>query len=220
MKIDTHLHTNYSRDCLVGIERLRKRCQRLGIIPCITDHNTIKGALAYRKRFGNKSCIVGEEITTKQGEILALYVKKQINEGLDFEDVIKELRRQKSIIILQHPFDRMRKGRLSYDFKKLRGKVDCIEIFNSRTFFMKDNRRAEKLYLENSKHFLATVGSDAHILHEYGKSYIEMKDFDITKRDEFLNALSDSKLIRRKSTVLVHAITKTVKMLKLNKVRR
>ena len=220
MKIDTHVHTNYS-DGLMSIDDLRKLSLKKEIIPCITDHNTIKGALAYQKKFGKNSCIIGEEIKTQQGEVIGLYMKKEISGFLDLFETMRLLKKQKAVIIIPHPFDRLRGSKLRYDINRLNDKykIDFIEVFNSRTMYDADNQKARDFFEKNRKKqkYFSIVGSDAHMSIEFGRSYCVVPEFDITKKAQFLDIFKNPKkitFITHKSPIIVHAITKTIKILK------
>jgi len=219
LRLDVHMHTNYSRDCLITVEKLREVCVKNNIIPCITDHNTIKGALAYRKKYGPKSCIVGEEIMTSSGEIIGLFLKREIPAGLGVIETLDLLKKQDAIIIIPHPFDRMRRrSALKYDLRKIKKYDPFIEIFNSRTIFQEDNIKAEIFSHRNN--FRMIVGSDSHTLPEIGRSTVETGYFDITSRKSFLEIFNDTSRFSfhtKKSSALVHVMTKIVKRCGLNK---
>jgi len=77
LKIDLHVHTCCSPDGLRS-ERLIiaawKKKELSGVN--ITDHNTIKGAAAFKKIAPNNFLvIVGEEIQTKEVEIMSYFLK-------------------------------------------------------------------------------------------------------------------------------------------------
>jgi predicted metal-dependent phosphoesterase TrpH len=219
IKIETHMHTEYSKDCLMHIDDIRAVCLKKNIIPCITDHNTIKGALAYRKTYGKNSCIIGEEIMTSQGEIIGLYLKSEIPAGLGVIKTLELLRRQGAIIIIPHPFDRMRqRSALKYDIKKLKKYNPIIEVFNSRTIFMDDNIAAERFARRQGLRMI--VGSDAHTLPEIGRSFIETEYFDIKSKKAFLEIFNNASMLffyTKKSSVFVHIKTKIVKRFGLNR---
>ena len=80
--VDMHFHTRYS-DTYTRVSSILKRAERLGIGVAITDHNEIEGALKARKLAGDLLVVVGEEIKTRQGEILAYSVKKRIPPNRD-----------------------------------------------------------------------------------------------------------------------------------------
>ena len=82
LRIDLHVHTQYSPDSLTSPERLIKRCITTGIgCVAITDHNTICGALQIREMAAFQ-VIIGEEIGTKDGEIIGLFLEEAIPRGL------------------------------------------------------------------------------------------------------------------------------------------
>src|SRR3989344_1732147 len=110
IKIDMHLHTNYSWDSATSVEGLNKRCSKLNLIPIITDHNTIEGAKKFVRKY--KYGIIGEEISTQQGEIIAIFLKSKIPPGLTLHETVKLIKKQSAVSYIPHPFDRLRKKRL------------------------------------------------------------------------------------------------------------
>ena len=103
-------------------------------------------------------------------------------------------------------------------------KIDFIEVFNSRTLYDEDNKTALRFAEKNRKRqgYLAIAGTDAHTVGEVGNCCNMVRDFDVTKRNEFLKAFSnphETVFIAKKSSPVYHLITKTVKLLKLNKTR-
>ena len=72
-----HCHSIFSKDSLMKIPDLLQECQRKGIQRlAITDHNTIAGALV-AKEIDPERVIVGEEIMTSRGELLAYFVTQE-----------------------------------------------------------------------------------------------------------------------------------------------
>ncbi len=110
MRLEFHCHTIYSPDSLTKPEALLKACARKGIDRVVvTDHNTIRGALEARK-IDPQRVIVGEEIMTQQGELLAAYVQEEVPKGLPALEAIAALRDQGAFISVSHPFDITRRG--------------------------------------------------------------------------------------------------------------
>lgn len=106
LRIEFHCHTIYSPDSLNEIDDLLRTCEERGIDRVvITDHNTIAGAVA-AKELDPKRVIVGEEIRTTQGELLAAFVQEKIPRGLSPFEAIARLREQGAFISVSHPFDR------------------------------------------------------------------------------------------------------------------
>ena len=141
----------------------------------VTDHNSIAGARAARE-LDPERVIVGEEIMTTAGEVLAAFVETEIPPGLTPQETIGRLRSQGAFISLAHPFDEARRGswRLE-DLLEVVPLVDAIETFNSRCMRPAQNRAAS-LFAE--QHGLAgTVGSDAHTCWELGRSTLLLPAF-------------------------------------------
>ncbi len=176
LRTEFHCHTIYSKDSLTPPARLVDTCRRKGIDRVvITDHDTIAGALAARE-LDPERVIVGEEIMTTRGEILAAFVKEEIPAGLTPEETIQRLREQDAFISVSHPFDAMRRGGWDEpDLLAITPLVDAIEIFNSRCVRPSYNRKAAAFAEEHN--LAGTVGSDAHAPLELGRSVLLLEPF-------------------------------------------
>jgi predicted metal-dependent phosphoesterase TrpH len=177
LQVEFHCHTIYSKDSLTSPAALLAACARRGLDRVIiTDHNTIAGALE-AQRLDPLRVIVGEEIMTSQGELLAAFVCEEVPPGLTPAEAIDRLRSQGAFISVSHPFDQMRSGHWQPDhLDAILPLVDAIEIFNSRCMQPAFNQQsAEYARL----HGLAgTVGSDAHTAFELGRSFSSLPDFN------------------------------------------
>lgn len=209
LRVELHSHTLWSKDCLTSFDQIQTVCRNRGIDRiAITDHNTADGALALKK-IAPELVIVGEEIMTTQGEILAYYVKETIPEGLTPQETIKRLRDQSAVISVSHPFDRLRKGAWrEEDLLRIIDQIDAIEIFNARCFFNGDNDKA--LAFSQVHGLTGTVGSDAHTLLEYGRALTLLRPFEDNAED-FLEALKEAEYVKRLSSWFVHIGSKTAK---------
>ncbi len=132
ISIDFHTHTFASKDSLTTPEKLLAAAKRKGLDRIvITDHNTITGALA-AQALDPSRFIVGEEIKTTRGEILAAYVSEAIPAGLTPQETIRRLREQGAFVSVSHPFD-VRSGAWALeDLLEIVPLVDAIEVFNAR----------------------------------------------------------------------------------------
>jgi len=141
----------------------------------ITDHNSIAGARE-AQAIDPELIIVGEEIMTTQGEILAAFVQEEIPARLSPQETIKLLKEQGAFISVSHPFDELREGGwIENDLLEILPLVDAIEVYNSRCMFPRFNHRA-RAFAE--RHNLAgTVGSDAHAAFEVGRSLLLLDQF-------------------------------------------
>lgn len=176
-KVELHSHTIYSKDCLTALETVIATCKRRGIDRlAVTDHNTAEGALAMA-RIAPDLVIVGEEIMTTRGEILAYFMKESVPAGLSPDETIRRLRDQGAVISVSHPYDRLRKGAWAEpDLLEIFDQVDAIEVFNSRCVFPEDNVKAKTLAEQRGKP--GTVGLDAHIPYEFGRATLSMQPFE------------------------------------------
>lgn len=176
MKFETHCHSLYSPDSLSRLKDLIRvakirQIDRLAI----TDHNTIEGAKRAQE-LDPDLIVVGEEILTSRGELLAFFVKETVPRGLDPLQAIELLKKQDTFISVSHPFDRLRHGWSLPDLKEIAIHVDAIEIFNARSIAKKINQQAMQFAEENL--LAGTAGSDAHTLPEVGMATLILPEFD------------------------------------------
>lgn len=189
-KVELHTHTNYSSDSITSFEEIIDSCEALGVdVLAVTDHNQIDGALRLAAMAPFK-VIVGEEILTKQGEIIGLFLKTLIPAGLSMDQTIKLIKAQGGLVYLPHPFDKTtrRTSVFTSEIMDFIDDIDIVEIYNGRTVLPWDNYKARKLAKQNNK--IMAVGSDAHTKFEYGRNYQIVKDFETPK--QFLEVLRKS----------------------------
>jgi len=110
-KADLHMHSTYS-DGIGTIEQILHHVHyhtRLDVI-AITDHDVIEGALRARDLWAKGAYrfdfIVGEEITTSEGHLLALFIEKPIRPELSMEQSIELVHKQGGLAIVAHPLNR------------------------------------------------------------------------------------------------------------------
>src|SRR5690242_5849370 len=116
---DIHMHSTYS-DGTGTIAQILDYTQNQTILNviAITDHDNIDGSLRARdlwaRGYNNNGggqyrfdFIVGEEISTRDGHLLALFVERLIPPGLSMERSIDLIHEQNGIAIIAHPFHRI-----------------------------------------------------------------------------------------------------------------
>ena len=177
LRVEFHCHTVYSHDSLTSPEALLDACRRRSIDRVIiTDHNTIQGARV-AKQTDPERVIIGEEIMTSEGELLAAYVKNEVPAGLDPLETIQRLREQGAFISVSHPFDRLRKGHWSLPaLVTISPLVDAIETYNARCLWPRFNRAARTFAKQYG--LLGTAGSDAHTPGELGRANLILPEFN------------------------------------------
>jgi predicted metal-dependent phosphoesterase TrpH len=177
LSLEFHCHTIFSKDSLTTPQKLVQTCRRKRIDRVVvTDHNTIAGALAAQE-LDPELVIVGEEILTTRGEILAAFVTVEVPPFLSPRETIRRLKEQGAFISVSHPFDRFRTGAWEEtDLLEILPEVDAIEVFNSRCMDPGANREAQAFA---KKYDIAgTVGSDAHAAFELGRSLLLLDQFE------------------------------------------
>lgn len=177
LRVEFHCHTIYSKDSLTSPEALLAACRRKGMDRVvITDHNSIRGALAAQK-LDPERVIVGEEIKTEKGELLAAFVSEEVPRGLAPLEAIRRLRQQGAFISVSHPFDRMRNGAWSLpDLEEIAPLVDAVEVFNARCMQAEFNRLAQRF--AKTRGLAGTAGSDAHAAFEIGAAHLLLPEFE------------------------------------------
>lgn len=201
MKVDLHVHTIYSCDSLTTpVDAVRWALRRGLDALAITDHDTIEGALRIRD-LTPIPIIIGEEIRTRQGEIIGLFLEEEIPPNLSASQTIQAIREQNGIVYIPHPVDRVRSSAIGFNgLMDIIGQVDVLEILNARITFAADNRLARDV--AQAYRLLTAAGSDAHQTFEIGQAFTEMPAFH--DRDSFWAALPHSRAQGRISSPLVH----------------
>jgi predicted metal-dependent phosphoesterase TrpH len=221
IKVDLHVHTKYSGDCMFQLENLISACKKMGInCVAITDHDTIEGALKFREIAPFK-VIIGEEIRTRDGEINGLFLNKEIPPGLSAEETIERIKLQGGLVYIPHPYSFFRREAMYIrKLNEIYSDVDIIECYNGRNFLFFENKRAIKFASE--KNIIMGAGSDSHHQAEIGNISIDMEDFDT--KEEFLLNLRKGKITvapysRRVGSFLIEASLFLVWMKLLNMFR-
>lgn len=190
-----HMHTMWSGDATTTPEELAEAVADSGVdVLCVTDHNTINGAVALD---GELDCrvVVGEEVRTHAGEIIGLFLAERLPHGMNARAAAQAIRAQGGLVYIPHPFDPMRhcmREDIMVDLVR-EGLVDAIEVLNSKVALGHLNRRAADFA---SQHRLgAGAGSDAHEPSAIGAAYMEMPDFDDGDAASFARALASGHVV-------------------------
>ena len=202
LRADLHVHTCHSPDSISSIDAIVERCLKIGIdCLAVTDHNSIRGALEL-KGVAPFKVIVGEEVLSTSGEIIGFFLTEEVPHRLTPEETVARIKAQGGLVCIPHPFDRFRPhSRLRRAaLESIASSVDLIEVFNSRTLILQDSARALKF--ARSHGLPGTVGSDAHVIQEIGKSYIELPEF--SDAEGFLLALGQGRAFTHRTSPLIH----------------
>lgn len=176
-RVDLHAHTIFSKDSLTHTRDFIARAQAVGLQRiAVTEHNRLDGALR-AKELAPELVIVGEEVKTTHGEIIAYFLQQPIPKGLSPRETIARMREQNAFITIPHPLDSLRTSAMRLEeVLKVIDLVDALEVRNARCVRPADNDAALVLAQEHGK--LMTAGSDAHIPFEIGRCYMTMPPFE------------------------------------------
>jgi len=187
IRLDGHTHTEHSPDSDTPVAEQARAISAAGLdVVCATDHNTIEGGLRLREVAGGFRVLIGEEVSTREGELIGLFLERPIEPGLSAEETIARIHEQGGVVSVPHPFSHNRIHHLRREtLDRLWPQIDAIEIFNAREAFAADNRKAAAFAKERG--IPGTVGSDAHRTVDLGRAYLECADF--TDTESFLEAI-------------------------------
>lgn len=219
--LELHVHTKYSHDSIMPFWLLYMKCRLCGITHiAITEHNNIKGALAFRDYCRSKGdcvkVIIGEEIMTNKGEIIGLFLKEPIKAMQSPRETINAILRQNGIVYVPHPFDKKR-YKTVLDEKSISDNckyIDCIECHNGRNianeYSIKQEEIADKYGLRK------VIGSDAHTIFEVGRNFMEIS-IEPENAESFRYAIKSAVFHKNKCLHFCHTLTKLARVIKLLK---
>lgn len=168
-KIDLHTHSSISPDGGIGRDQYTTLLKK-GDLDClaITDHNTTEFARELQDTLGEK-IIVGEEITTIDGEMIGLFLKKTIRSGKTAQQTADEIHNQGGLAYIPHPFETLRQGIQLFVLEKMIHEIDILEVFNGRG---KWRGKSNAAHVFAAKHdFAQAASSDAHGIKGIGKTF-------------------------------------------------
>ena len=210
VRLDLHLHTSASFDCLSEPERVLERFDRLGYRRfAITDHNRIDAALRMWEAHPER-IIPGEEVKTLEGiDVIGLYLSEEIPKGTPAAETIERIRAQGGIPYLPHPFARGKGGggRMADVLAAL---VDVVEVFNARQPAAL-NAASRDLAARHAKR--PGGGSDAHTLRELGGARVEVREHP-NRADALRAALAHARVSGTETSALVHLASTWAKVRK------
>jgi predicted metal-dependent phosphoesterase TrpH len=179
-RADLHMHTTASDGWPTPQELVDHAVRRASLnVIAVTDHDTIEGALRAREHAAKRArlhVIVGEEVSSRDGHIVALYLERRIRPGMSAAATIDAIHDQGGLAIAVHPFWRTervaRNGRVhGVGWLAAELDFDAIEVENATPGFFVFNQLAHRLNLGLGAAELGS--SDAHILDAVGRAYTE-----------------------------------------------
>jgi predicted metal-dependent phosphoesterase TrpH len=220
--IDLHCHTSASFDCLASPESQVAAAVKRGLTHlAITDHDRIEGALRARDAApAGLTVIVGEEVKTADGDLVAVFLEEAVPPGLTAQETVEAVRAQGGLVGIPHPFDRYRGSmlkdpKIKDDRLEAMGRlVDWVEAHNARIVGASGNERAVEFAREAGLPGVAV--SDAHSTLEVGVAYTAV-DIDPSTPEGLLVALTNVELVTGRASYIVRGLTPITKI--VNRVR-
>ncbi len=209
MRVDMHMHTRVSFDCLCDPEAVLEAARARGIDRvCITDHNAIAAAVRLNEQHPAE-VIVGEEVKTAEGvDVIGLFIHELIPKGTPALETCRRIHDQGGLVYVPHPFVGGKGGGGSI-LRVIGEHVDAIEAFNARVHLRRFNDAAVKWGSEHDVPLGA--GSDAHTLAEVGRAWVETPAFEM-RPDSFLTALRAGSVHGTFSSWAVHGASTWAKI--------
>ena len=188
MKADLHVHTVYSNDGRTSLENLIRYAVEKGIgCVAVTDHNSFE-AYEQLKDNGKVIIIPAEEVSSKEGHIVALGIDRLIPRGRSIQETIDLIHEAGGYAFAAHPYRWWsglgERNTLAYPF-------DGIESRNGRSI-PSANVKSEALAKRIGKP--VSAGSDAHTPGHIGEGYLEIPD-DVTTWQEALAAIMSGETV-------------------------
>jgi predicted metal-dependent phosphoesterase TrpH len=173
-KADLHIHTIHSDGTASVPQLLEYVAARTDLrLIAVTDHDSIKGAeqAAQLEREFGIAVVMGEEVSTADGHLLALFVDTFLPPGRPAAETIAAIHVQGGLAIAPHPFDRSVPSLGRHGLDRPGWHFDGIEGFNASVIWSQrgSNRAAQEAAAELG--LPLTGGSDAHTLGTVGQGY-------------------------------------------------
>jgi predicted metal-dependent phosphoesterase TrpH len=211
---DFHIHTRFSRDSILSEQKFIEKAIERGLTHvAITNHNNVEGAIAVRDKVvelgltDKLTVILGEEVSTADGEVVGLFLTKTIPRGLSARETADEIHRQGGLVSIPHPFDPFRGSHIKEGpLRNLAdlGKIDMIEVFNCRVTFQRHNQEAAELAARYGIPGIAA--SDSHSSFEVAMAFNALPAFETA--EELKAVLPENDWHASRSTVFIHATTR------------
>lgn len=181
---DLHIHTIYSYDGTASVPAVLKRARQAGLdVIAVTDHDEIAGSLKALELA--PACgievIPGTEVTTAEGDLLALNVTEKIPHTRPLVETILKVGESGGFCIAPHPMAGGfgMKSLSAYSILKALRDPDvariliAIETYNATTIDKMSNRYAR--ILAERLDIAQTASSDAHVVEAIGLGATEFE---------------------------------------------
>ncbi len=171
-KADLHLHTTYSDGLMTPAETIDIIAAQTDLrVLAITDHQTTEGAFIAREyahqRGLDLEVIIGQEISTGEGDVLGLYLHSPLPKFPTAAAAIEAIHQQGGLAVAAHPFV------FGWDMESVHTAIlhlpfDAVEVWHGCPFSLPSNLWTALLNRLGQR--LPGLGnSDSHIPHTAGQ---------------------------------------------------
>jgi len=181
LTVELHSHSALSHDGRDPVDLLLEQAAAVGLDAlAVTDHDEIQASIEAAEKAVDHGLIgiVGMEVSSAAGHILAFGIEDLIPPGLSYDETLERIHEQGGIAVIPHPFQKSRHGVAPHITEDQLASADAIEVYNSRLFTGRSNRQAERFAIERG--LPMTAGSDAHISELIGQAITEVGADDRT----------------------------------------
>ena len=175
LSVELHAHSSLSYDGRDPVELLLAQAQAVGLDAlAVTDHDEIDASLEAAELAPDYGLvgIPGMEVSSAAGHVLAFGISRLVPEGLSYDDTLDHIHDQGGVAVVPHPFQSSRHGVATNITRDQLANADAIEVYNSRLFTGRANRKAERFAAD--RNLPMTAGSDAHIGEMVGQAVTEV----------------------------------------------
>ena len=203
VRYDLHLHTEFSPDSDTALDAIEAHALARGLTGlAVTDHDAVEGALRLKSRVRTLHVIVGEEVTTLDGDVIGLFLRERVPPGMPALETMQAIHAQGGLVYLPHPFDKPRARRTGgASLVSVLQEVDIIETFNGKVGRDRYNLLAFDFARKHEK--IGGGGSDAHHLRAIGTVLNEFDaPEDLDDPAQFLKALATAHIAGKRRSKL------------------
>ena len=198
IKIDLHTHSVGSPDGGITAEEYgRLLDDKVLDMIAVTDHDSIEQALVIQNKLGPR-IIIGEEITSLEGEIIGLFLKQKVEPGLSALQTVQAIKSQGGLVYIPHPFETVRKGITQSVIESISDEIDIVEVYNGRAVFQ--NKGPQALTWARLHNKIGAASSDAHGLKGVGTTYSSVES--VPNKESFLEVLKTARLTTKRPPLL------------------
>jgi len=174
---DMHIHSIASDGTASAAEILDYVERRTDLdVVAVADHERIEGAVECqrlaRERGSQIEVVVAEEVTTRSGHLLGVFLQARLRRGQRLETTVAEIHEQGGLAIVPHPFSAFTKGMRMHAIMRIHLSADPLVYWDALEGYNPSTAgrygRAATIRLASELDIPIVGNSDAHTLDTIG----------------------------------------------------